>query len=489
MLKYSYMKKKIFLVVPLFLLFAALSFFGIQFFSKTGFFKIPGKLVFSEDFPDAEKAYYETLFSDAELKKDLKLSLETTSAKKTSETSLLLDVLVLTTDFYDPVSNISASEAALRLKENSSSLISVLALDNKSKLLSIDNKYFLDDFSSGAFFKYLNLESESEEDLALAKNLISPTLKSFPEKSTTLSFLQTGVTALSRRMNGKLAEVGDATYFSEKIGDFLKSFDLTHTSNEASFTESATSSNICSAPEMIDVLTSSGIDIVELTGNHNLDCGVEAALETLDLYESLNIKTVGGGRDSEDAKTPLKLSEKGTNITFLAYNESTGGATTGDYPGANQYYEAEAEAEIKAAKARGDVVIVDVQYYECNAYASEYEDPTCDAADSAAGDQIGLFRKLIDFGADVVVGTSAHQTQTYELYGDGVIYYGLGNLWFDQVWWPGTRRSLALAHYFYNGKLLQTRLYGTTYDASLQPELMEEEDFIWFLSRLNESRP
>ena len=173
----------------------------------------------------------------------------------------------------------------------------------------------------------------------------------------------------------------------------------------------------------------------------------------------------------------------------MAYNLSTGGATTDDTPGANQYYEDSAAADISAAKERGDFVIVDIQYYECSAYASEYEDATCDRADSAAGDQVGFFRHLIDLGADVVVGTSAHQPQTFELYGDGAIYYGLGNLFFDQIWWPGTTRSLILVHYFNNGKLLQTKIVPTVYNDTMQTKLMEKEDKGWFIQRLINVKP
>ena len=228
---------------------------------------------------------------------------------------------------------------------------------------------------------------------------------------------------------------------------------------------------------------------MELTGNHNLDCGIDAALETIDTYDSLGIKTVGGGRNATEAAVPLEIDEKGTRITFLAFNESTGGATTGDYPGANQYYDDVARRQIGEAKARGDFVIVDVQYYECSDYDHEEEWTTCDAADSAAGDQVGLFRELIDMGADVVVGTSAHQPQTYELYGDGAIYYGLGNLFFDQYWWPGTTRSLVLVHHFYKGKLLQTEIRPTVYDSAMQTRLMDEEGAKWYLSRLQNTRP
>ena len=198
---------------------------------------------------------------------------------------------------------------------------------------------------------------------------------------------------------------------------------------------------------------------------------------------------MGGGKTAKEAAEPLVIQEKGSGITFLAYNLSTGGATLDNTPGANQYSEENAKKEIKAAKERGDVVIIDIQYYECSSYASEYEDTTCDYANSAAGDQVGFFRHLIDLGADVVVGTSAHQPQTFELYNDGAIYYGLGNLFFDQVWWPGTTRSLILSHYFYQGKLLQTRIVPTVYDKNMQTELMDAEKTKWFLGRLIQERP
>ena len=140
-------------------------------------------------------------------------------------------------------------------------------------------------------------------------------------------------------------------------------------------------------------------------------------------------------------------------------------------------------------KARGDFVLVDIQYYECSAYDVAYEDTTCDYANSAAGDQVGFFRHLIELGADMVIGTSAHQPQTFELYEDGIIYYGLGNLFFDQYWWPGTTRSLAIANYYYKDKLLQTKVVPTVYDSSMQTRLLDEDTTKWFLERLMSERP
>jgi len=112
--------------------------------------------------------------------------------------------------------------------------------------------------------------------------------------------------------------------------------------------------------------------------------------------------------------------------------------------------------------------------------------PACDAPISG---QEEFFRELIDFGADMVVGTQAHQPQTYEFYNGKPIYYGLGNLFFDQTYWPGTERGIILTHYFYNGKLLQTRLAPTVYDEDLQVETMDTDSAEQFLTRLIQSSP
>lgn len=472
------------------------AFFGVQWFTKTGIFRIPGVVYYDESLDADELAVLQEIFNDeVDLDKDVTISTyDTLERPAVVEGEYIYNIYVPTTDFYSTDTNVEETDPDMLFADAyegkmAYTMTPVEDLDFTRKLLSLNGSYYLDEFDKGALYHVIKFDSELfDEEIA---PLIGDTFnKQYPEKDSVLTFAQTGVTAMSRGMNAKLRVVGgDATYFSQNIADFLAGFDLTHTSNEASFTEYASSENICSDPRFIDTLTDIGLDIVELTGNHNQDCGDDAASDTIDIYNEKGIKIVGGGKTAEEAGTPLELEEKGSNITFLAYNLSTGGATLDNTPGANQYVEASAVNEIAEAKARGDFVLVDVQYYECSAYASEYEDPTCDYANSAAGDQVGFFRHLIDLGADMVVGTSAHQPQTFELYGEGVIYYGLGNLFFDQIWWPGTTRSLVLVNYFYNGKHLQTKIVPTVYEADMQTKLLDEETSTWFLNRLISARP
>lgn len=461
-------------------------FFLAQYFTGSGLFHQPGVITFTDNVPVEQQDLVNSVFNNAEtvaeLDQDVAISIKTTQTLEAGDNTLLYSILVPVTDFYDSINSISTEELG------NYKLISVLELTPNQKLLALDDNYYLDTLDSGAIFEYLVFEG-LPEDVVKITTLIQPELPEFPTHDTVLTFAQTGVTALSRGMNAKLTQVGDATYFAENIGEFLSSFDLTHTSNESSFTTLATDRNICSKPQMIDVLTTIGLDIVELTGNHNQDCGDQAALDTLAQYAELGIQTVGGGATAELAAVPLEINEKGNHITFLAYNISTGGYTLDATPGANFYTKEKAQADIAAAKARGDTVIVDIQYYECNSYDNTTDSRICDYANSAAGDQIGLFREIVDLGADIVVGTAAHQTQTYELYGDGAIYYGLGNLFFDQIWWPGTTRSLILVHYFYNNQLVQTRIVPTIYDETMQTRLMDSTDATTFIDRLNQAKP
>lgn len=460
-------------------------FLGVQFFTKTGIFHVPGEVIYDESLNENERATLGLIFTEeVELDKNVEISAyESNSKPDLGEGEYLYSILVPVADFYETRTDIS------EFAEDEYQMISIDELDFTKKLLSMDGGYYLDDFDKGAIFRVVKFDSTKFNE-EIAPLVGAEFEKSFPSKESVLTFAQTGVTALSRGMNKKLTEVGgNAAYFVENIKDYLSGFDITHTSNESSFTNFASSENICSDTRFIDTLTTIGLDVVELTGNHNQDCGDEAATDTIDIYNQNNIKIVGGGKTAEEAARPLNLNEKNTNITFLAYNLSTGGATLDNTPGANQYTEEDAISEIGAAKKRGDFVIVDIQYYECAGYASEYEDPTCDYANSAAGDQVGFFRHLIDLGADVVVGTSAHQPQTFELYNNGAIYYGLGNLFFDQIWWPGTTRSLILSHYFYNGKLLQTKVVPTVYDETMQTKLLDRETTKWFLERLINVKP
>jgi gamma-polyglutamate biosynthesis protein CapA len=53
-----------------------------------------------------------------------------------------------------------------------------------------------------------------------------------------------------------------------------------------------------------------------------------------------------------------------------------------------------------------------------------------------------IAHKLIDAGADVIIGSHPHVVQESEIYNGKVIYYSLGNFIFDQYFMPETQQGL-----------------------------------------------
>ena len=122
-------------------------------------------------------------------------------------------------------------------------------------------------------------------------------------------------------------------------------------------------------------------------------------------------------------------------VAALAFGPETAWATE-DEPGACYYYDNKEEilALIEELAQEVDVVAVELQFEE--AY-EPYPLPR----------QVEEFRELRAAGADIVTGVQSHVPQAMEPYGEqdpggpGVIVYGLGNLFFDQMWsWDDAHR-------------------------------------------------
>jgi len=86
----------------------------------------------------------------------------------------------------------------------------------------------------------------------------------------------------------------------------------------------------------------------------------------------------------------------------------------------NQDYLDAVKADVEALRPKVDVLIV---YYHMGVSSQE----------ELTEYQPILSRATIDFGADVVLGSSAHKPQAMQMYKGKPIFYGLGNFAFD---WP-----------------------------------------------------
>ncbi len=400
----------------------------------------------------------------------------------------------------------------LKPSETVPAFVKLSELNPQFKLLSLDNAYFLDNFKNGGVKYYIVLKptkapkvisaSASAEDglTSLVASIFKAqgfTSNELPTKDNILSIKMTGVTAITRSLAIKIEQAGRYDYPALKIAKFLKDADLTHTSNEVSFVPGcvpATGTRFCSKPEYAEALKAIGLDIIELTGNHNNDYGDKWNTWSIkNVYKANKWDYFGGGLNAQDAAKILYKDIKGTKVAFIGYNYydtmlGTHAIAGPTWAGANSFSFAKLKNNIAEAKKNADAVIVDFQFQECYAYPNgDIIYPICYRPLNSP-DQRKVFRTAIDYGADIVIGTQAHQPQTYEVYKNKPIFYGLGNLFFDQTPWIGTRQGLILTHYFYKGKHLQTRITTTIYNNAMQTYVTHGKDRELLLKLLKNAR-
>lgn len=267
----------------------------------------------------------------------------------------------------------------------------------------------------------------------------------------------TGVTAMVRLTAAQMDKRG-AKWLAEVVGPELAAADITAISNEVPFVaDCETNTNMdnltfCSKLEYLDALTAVGVDIIGLTGNHQNDYGREDAVQSLDFYEKVKLPVYGGGRNKEQAFAPFYLEHNGNRLAFLGANSygPTFAWATDDQPGSAQFDLNIMSATIRNIKEqdRAEVILAELQYQESYDVVPLF-------------DQRQNFNALVRAGADIVTGVQSHVPQAMEFNEGNLILYGLGNLFFDQMWSQTTREGMIVKHTIYAGRHLSTQVLTT----------------------------
>ncbi len=164
-----------------------------------------------------------------------------------------------------------------------------------------------------------------------------------------------------------------------------------------------------------------GIDVVSLANNHARDYGSSALLDCIARLDAAGVGHAGAGADSTAAAAPAILETPAGTVAVLAASEITPYfAATASLPGTNVTSSPNERliAQVAAAAEEADFVIVSLHW------GTEY-DATADSS------QRSLAHKLIDAGADLILGHHPHVIQGLEIYKDGLIAYSLGDFIFD----------------------------------------------------------
>ena len=175
-------------------------------------------------------------------------------------------------------------------------------------------------------------------------------------------------------------------------------------------------------PEKVKLMQEMGIDLVTLANNHALDYGRDAMLDTIDTLDHAGIRHVGAGKNLAEARKPDVVELNGRTFAFIGatrvYPEADWAAGT-DSAGMFSAYDGGAQLaeEVKAAKQQADYVIAYVHW------GIEREETPNEVQKSIA-------HRLVDAGADLVVGAHPHVLQGIEYYQGVPIAYSLGNFVF-----------------------------------------------------------
>jgi len=192
-------------------------------------------------------------------------------------------------------------------------------------------------------------------------------------------------------------------------------------------------------PRSADLLVDAGFSGVTLANNHTFDYGSKGLVQTIKHCQKMGLRTVGAGKDMNDAFSPIQFNNTDGNISLFNFSERPVHSYMLDRSGPSIAMLSELTA--------------------CS-QLTEIKDDQTPVVAICHGGEIGIpippvqiqqrYRQLIDIGVDMVIGHHPHVPQGWEKYGDGVIFYSLGNFLFDygQGDRPKQKWGLALRIWF-----------------------------------------
>jgi hypothetical protein len=174
---------------------------------------------------------------------------------------------------------------------------------------------------------------------------------------------------------------------------------------------------------------------LSVANNHSGDFGKAAFVEQCDRLEAARVPYFGGGRNKAEAHKPWIIDRHGVRVALLGYCEVylKSFQAEENAPGvAWSEHDDEVLADIHTARKKynADVVIPFMHW-------GDEHDPPTDREKTFA-------RKMIDPGADVIVGAHPHVTQAPENYKGRLIVYSLGNFLFNGFKDPDNLNGWAL---------------------------------------------
>jgi poly-gamma-glutamate capsule biosynthesis protein CapA/YwtB (metallophosphatase superfamily) len=230
-------------------------------------------------------------------------------------------------------------------------------------------------------------------------------------------------------------------------------------------------------PTAIESLRAANVGVAGLANNHALDFEREALLDTLDLVSGAGVETVGAGRDVEEARRGTVVAFDGARLGVLAVSdhpsefEATEDAPGIAYADLTRRLPDWVAEELAWLRSAADIVLAFCHW-----------GPNMTAA--PARWQRRTAGRLVEAGADLVAGHSAHVFHGVGWSGRGPVLYDLGDALDDYAVDATLRNDLGLmALWRPEGGEDELELVGLFLDFC-RTELASGDDAEWIARRL-----
>lgn len=268
----------------------------------------------------------------------------------------------------------------------------------------------------------LNIILPVKKGGSLAKNQTT-------DKREILKMIFSGDIMLDRHVKEKIEQKGGG-YLLEKLANqennFLEDKDLVSANLEGAVTNNGQhytpvmDYDFAFLPEAVALLKDYNFNFFNLANNHLFDQGERGAIETEKNLQNLGFN-FSGCPDGTIGDCSSKVIEiKGKSLGMI---------------GLSMVYKdfelTKAEKIINDLIDRCDIIIINIHW------GQEYQH-------RFSQKQQQIAHRLIDSGADIIIGHHPHVVQGLEIYKNKLIFYSLGNFIFDQYFSQETQQGLAV---------------------------------------------
>jgi poly-gamma-glutamate capsule biosynthesis protein CapA/YwtB (metallophosphatase superfamily) len=279
----------------------------------------------------------------------------------------------------------------------------------------------------------------------------------------TLAF--TGDVMLGRLVNDRLKDMqpeevwGDVLPYLTQADLRIVNLECALTTHLQQWTRTEKMFHFRADPEVVRVLQVAHIEACSLANNHILDYEEQGLLDTLRVLDACSIRHAGAGANAEEAAAPAMIEVEGSSpcrMALLSYTDNEPDfAATAKHPGTN-YLEVSLD-EATAARIANDIAQARAQGADLVVFSNHWG---ANFVERPSPEFRSFARRVIELGADIYHGHSAHICQGIEIHQGKPILYDTGNFIDDYAVHPLLRndRSCLFKLMFEQGKLCRIEL-------------------------------